>query len=328
MKTIFDSIDINHLFLKNRIIRSATWEALANKDGSLSKELIDVYENLAKGGVGAIITGFTSVDHQDNYLENVARINNDYFISQWQTLVNKVHKQDVPIIVQLALGEFVRNKKSIEPSELSDKQIRELIEMFGDAAKRAEKAGFDGVQIHVAHGFYLSRFISPLYNYRCDAYCGKCGNKLTHSPNERSLYCTHCGNIEYPKIAPVVMIAVTNREQILLTRFSTERNFKPWVLVSGFVEIGETLEEAAKREVFEETGLHIKNLKYFGNQPWGLSESIIVGFIAQLDGDENLCIDHKELLDAKWCSRDQLPQELTEESITYEFIKAFRNGDF
>lgn len=164
--------------------------------------------------------------------------------------------------------------------------------------------------------------------YESHVYCGKCGNIMIHSKNERSLYCLQCGHIEYPKISPVVMVAVIHQDQILLTRFSADRNFKPWVLVSGFVEIGETFEEAAKREVFEETGLHIKNLRYFSNQPWGLSESIIVGFIAQLDGDEKFFIDQKELLDAKWCSRDQLPQELTEESITYEFIKAFRNRDF
>lgn len=177
METIFDSIKLNHLFLKNRIIRSATWEALANKDGSPSRELMDIYENLAKGGIGAIITGFTSVDSKDTYIDNVARINDDCLISEWQTLVGKVHQQEVPVIMQLALGEFVRNQRSIEPDQLSNQQIRELVEMFGDAAKRAEKAGFDGVQIHAAHGFYLSRFISPLYNNRCDDYGGSVLNR-------------------------------------------------------------------------------------------------------------------------------------------------------
>lgn len=97
-----------------------------------------------------------------------------------------------------------------------------------------------------------------------------------------------------------------------------------WVLIAGFVEIGETIEDAAKREVFEETGIRIKNLKYFGSQPWGFSGSVIMGFIAELDGSDTIHLDHKELADAVWHSRFQLPRELTDISITYEMIEALR----
>ena len=99
------------------------------------------------------------------------------------------------------------------------------------------------------------------------------------------------------------------------------------MLISGFVETGETLEEAAKREVFEETGVYIKNLKYFGSQPWGFSDSIIVGYIAELDGSDDINIDTKELAAATWHRRSDLPKELTDISIAYEMMEALRVGN-
>ena len=92
------------------------------------------------------------------------------------------------------------------------------------------------------------------------------------------------------------------------------------------MEIGETLEEAAKREVFEETGIRIKDLQYFGSQPWGFSNSIIVGYTAKLDGSDKIHLDTKELAMAAWHSRTDLPKELTDISITYEMIEALRIG--
>lgn len=127
----------------------------------------------------------------------------------------------------------------------------------------------------------------------------------------------------YPAIAPVVMVAVTNGDKLLMTKYADRPLFQ-WVLISGFVEIGETLEEAAKREVFEETGIRIKDLQYFGSQPWGFSNSIIVGYTAKLDGSDKIHLDTKELAMAAWHSRTDLPKELTDISITYEMIEALR----
>lgn len=140
---------------------------------------------------------------------------------------------------------------------------------------------------------------------------------MTKAQKQRALICQNCGHTIYPSIAPVVMVAVVNEDKLLLTKYS-DRFLPQWVLISGFVEIGETLEEAAKREVFEETGVHIKNLKYFGNQPWGFSDSIIVGYIADLDGSDEINIDTKELAAAAWHRRSNLPKELTNISIAYE----------
>jgi len=174
-KSIFDPVDLHHIHLKNRVLRSATWEALAKPDGSPSAEQILIYEELSKGDIGGIITGFTSVADDDNYFGGMARLSNDTLIQPWSQVADVVHRYGCPVIVQLALGEFIQDGDICEPDQCSVDQIHSLVDMFGDAAKRAKEAGFDGVQIHAAHGFYLSRFISPAHNHRIDVY----GNNTT-----------------------------------------------------------------------------------------------------------------------------------------------------
>jgi 2,4-dienoyl-CoA reductase-like NADH-dependent reductase (Old Yellow Enzyme family) len=172
MKTIYDQLELGKLILGNRLIRSATWEAMALPDGGPSGEQVRLYEELASGGIGAIITGFTSVDEEDYYFDGMARISNDGLIQRWAPVAEASHKYDIPIIMQLAMGEFVRNGQTLEADDLTADHIQEVIKLFGDAAGRAKNAGFDGVQIHAAHNFYLSRFISPAYNHRTDEYGG------------------------------------------------------------------------------------------------------------------------------------------------------------
>lgn len=159
--------------------------------------------------------------------------------------------------------------------------------------------------------------------YEKNVYCGKCGDRMERNRNQRELTCCSCGNIVYPHIAPVVMVAVINEDRLLMTKYA-DRSLSQWVLISGFVEIGETLEEAAKREVFEEAGIHIKDLKYFGSQPWGFSDSVIVGYIAKLDGSDEIHLDKRELATAEWHPRSNLPKELTDISIAYEMIEELR----
>lgn len=127
--------------------------------------------------------------------------------------------------------------------------------------------------------------------YGTHRYCGHRGHPTNHSSTERAMCCANCGNIGYPRINPVVIVAITHNGRLLLTHYA-DRNIKPYVLISGFVEIGESLEAAAQRESLEEVGLHISNLKYFGIQPWGLSSSLSAGFFADItESDPNLVLD-------------------------------------
>ncbi len=164
MKNIFDKTEIKNLKLKNRLFRSATWEALADENGHFDEEIYRIYDELAAGGLGCIISGFTSVSDSDRYFEGMARLSNDGLIPEHKRLTDTVHAHNVPIIAQLALGEY-QNK---EIDELNDGDIGNIREMFVSAADRAVLAGYDGVQIHAAHGFFLSRYISPAHNRRAN----------------------------------------------------------------------------------------------------------------------------------------------------------------
>ncbi len=178
MKNIFDEIQLNNLHAKNRLVRSATWEALAYLDGSINEEIYKIYDELARGGVGTIITGFTSVSSDDFYFGGMMRLSEDFLISQYKKLVDIIHAQNCAAIAQIALGAFYREHYQIEPDEMTIKEIYSVRDNFIDAAIRAKEAGFDGVQIHAAHFFFLSRFISPFINHRNDEYGGSTKNRI------------------------------------------------------------------------------------------------------------------------------------------------------
>lgn len=168
-KKLFERVKLGKLELKNRLIRSATWAGLADVSGHMPEKLYQIYEGLAKGGVGAIITGFTSVSDDDHYFGGMARLSSDDLISEHRRLTELCHTERCPVMSQLALGEYAGG---VEPDYMTGDDIRIVISLFVGAAVRAEKAGYDGIQIHAAHGFFLSRFISPAYNHRKDAYGG------------------------------------------------------------------------------------------------------------------------------------------------------------
>ncbi|MDD2981007.1 MAG: NAD(+) diphosphatase [Hespellia sp.] len=162
--------------------------------------------------------------------------------------------------------------------------------------------------------------------YQNHKYCSRCGHSLSHSVTERALECPRCQIIEYPKIAPVVIIAVVHEGKLLMTHYA-DKTIKPYVLIAGFVEIGESLEEAAQREVLEEVGLQIADVKYFGSQPWGLSDALATGFFATIKHETPIVLEYRELADARWFTPHELPHELDNGSLTSAMIEAFRNEE-
>ncbi len=182
MKKIFEAARLGDLRLKNRLVRSATWEGIALPDGSLPEETYGIYEELAAGGVGAVITGFTSVALHDRNFGGMMRLCDDALIPQYKRLTDIVHAHGTPVITQLALGAFYREMngryRQVEPDDMTADEIGLVIRRFSDAAVRAEKAGFDGVQLHAAHFFFLSRFISPAVNHRKDEYGGAAEKRI------------------------------------------------------------------------------------------------------------------------------------------------------
>ena len=181
MKNIFDKMTLNQLKLKNRLFRSATWIALADENGNLTGTLMDTYRELAKGGVGAIITGITTVSPHDAYLDGIVQFYDDKFIEQHKKFTDMIHENDCKIFMQTAMVDSVfyigDELYKVPIGKLTKEHINEFITLFRDSAIRAKSAGYDGIQLHVAHGFFLSKFISPLYNDRTDEYGGNPENR-------------------------------------------------------------------------------------------------------------------------------------------------------
>ncbi|MFA5328475.1 MAG: NAD(+) diphosphatase [Prolixibacteraceae bacterium] len=162
--------------------------------------------------------------------------------------------------------------------------------------------------------------------YGQNKFCGKCGSKMQHKPDERALICPDCQTVVYPKISPAVIVAIVCKDKILLAR---NVNFAgSWYsLVAGYVDVGETLEETIKREVKEEVGLDIRNVRYYKSQPWPLSGSMMIGFVAEADESQPISIDNKEIAEAAWFSRGNLPPHPSTISITGEMIEKFEKGE-
>lgn len=156
-------------------------------------------------------------------------------------------------------------------------------------------------------------------------YCSKCGKSMKHSTKERMLYCESCGFQTYPIISPCVIIAIHNGDRLLLTKYAG-REYTKYSLIAGFAEIGESLEQTVHREAKEEVGLKVKNLKFYKSQPWPFTDTLLVGFFAELDGDDTITIQEDELSLGVWMKREDIPIEKINISLTGEMMKAFKSG--
>lgn len=162
--------------------------------------------------------------------------------------------------------------------------------------------------------------------YTAQQFCGRCGARMEKSRTERAMVCPKCKNTVYPKICPAVIVAVHDGDRLLLTRYRG-RPFKKYALVAGFNEIGESIEQTVHREVMEEVGLHVKNLRFYKSQPWVFTDSLLMGFVCELDGSDKITLQETELAEAAWHLRSDLPTDYSHISLTGEMIDQFRQGN-
>lgn len=182
---------------------------------------------------------------------------------------------------------------------------------------RERKMGPD----YMAYVSYTACHLNSWYNDT--KYCGRCGSKMSHHATERAMKC-ECGYTDYPRIMPAVIVGVRNEDKILVTKY--REGYKHYALVAGFTEIGETVEETVTREVMEEVGLKVKNIRYYKSQPWGTAKDILLGFFCDVDGDDDISMDSNELKIAKWVSREEIELQPDNYSLTNEMMSVFKNG--
>jgi NAD+ diphosphatase len=156
---------------------------------------------------------------------------------------------------------------------------------------------------------------------RTHQFCGYCSTPTTQLPHERVKRCPNCGLVSYPRLSPAVIVLISQGEKLLLARaprFPTGM----YSVLAGFVEPGESLEEAVIREVREEVGIEIGNIRYFGSQPWPFPNSLMIGFTATYVSGE-IVLEPEEIVDAAWFSKDALPQIPPKLSIARKLIDWF-----
>lgn len=161
--------------------------------------------------------------------------------------------------------------------------------------------------------------------YRNTKFCGRCNAQLEHHKTMRAMVCPSCGLEVFPRLNPAVIVGVRNEGKLLVTKYNRpDADF--YALVAGFVEIGETLEDACKREVMEEAGLNIRNIRYYKSQPWGIAGDLLCGFFCDLDGSEEIKMDTGELKVAQWVTPGEVVLQPDDFSLTCEMMRIFKEG--
>jgi 2,4-dienoyl-CoA reductase-like NADH-dependent reductase (Old Yellow Enzyme family) len=194
-RSLFDTVTIGSLRLPNRLVRSATWEGLCEADGRPTERLAELYRKLVRGGVGLIISGYTYIRADGKQLPGKMGIDHDGLIVPLSELTAAVHQEGGRIFCQLVhvggqttakvIGATPLAPSAVKapnfpemPREISLAEVGELVAAFAAGARRAQQAGFDGVQLHGAHGYLINQFLSPLMNRRSDDYGGSPGNRM------------------------------------------------------------------------------------------------------------------------------------------------------
>jgi 2,4-dienoyl-CoA reductase-like NADH-dependent reductase (Old Yellow Enzyme family) len=194
MKTLFEETRIGSMTLKNRLWRAATWMNMADDKGHLTKRLEKVYLDLAKGGVGTIITGYAFILEEEQPNPGMLGIYADSFIPEYKKFTDNIKAEGANVVMQIVYGGSFTSYKAdsrviwgpsavphpltnVVPTEMSQDNIKTVVSAYALAAGRVKAAGFDGVQLHGAHSYLLSQFLSPYFNRRSDEYGGSIENR-------------------------------------------------------------------------------------------------------------------------------------------------------
>ncbi|MCW8090780.1 NAD(+) diphosphatase [Alteromonas sp. ASW11-130] len=235
-------------------------------------------------------------------------------VAAWENLQELHHHQDS--IYQLLPLENENYSSHHYVIDLGNENIATL--PFNTASLRSVLMAFP-LEFSV-----ISRAWQYTHFYRTHRYCGQCGMPTTKVDWEVAIHCHHCSHRVYPRVSPCVIMAIYKDNEILLAKGVRHKESGMFSTLAGFVESGESLEQAVHREVKEEVGVEIENLEYFGSQPWPFPHSLMVGYIAKYKQGE-IQIDKTEIVEAEWFNLDNLPLIPPTFSIAGQLIQAVKN---
>lgn len=228
-----------------------------------------------------------------------------------------IEKENLSVNYLQSLGAYKGiNCYSGEVSEVPNSEEYEFIELRTYSNHTSEE------------NFLVSAKARILHNYtKENKRCGVCGNHMTEKENEeKARYCTNCYNTIWPQTSPAIIVAVTKDDKLLLAHNKLFPDGM-YSVVAGFVEMGETLEDCVRREVFEETGIKVHNIKYFGSQPWPFPNSMMIGFTAEhFEGD--IEVDDVEIVHADWFTKEEVVTKYRKSiSISSKLIQEFLDNN-
>nr|WP_314740440.1 NAD(+) diphosphatase [uncultured Haemophilus sp.] len=172
----------------------------------------------------------------------------------------------------------------------------------------------------ISEAFTMHRAVTLNHFLQTHQFCGKCGSKAILSDHEIAMICPSCQQHFYPVISPSIIVAVRRGKQILLANHQRHKG-SIYTTLAGFIEAGESAEQAVEREVLEESGLKIKNIRYFGSQPWAFPNSLMLGFLADYESGE-INLQEEEIFDAKWFDANEpLPELPPQGTIALQLIE-------
>ncbi|WP_321428470.1 NAD(+) diphosphatase [uncultured Methanolobus sp.] len=247
-------------------------------------------------------------------------------------LMKEMEKLALPEIRTQYLGELIETScYSMELDALKDSG--ELVSevpfensSVTDACDLSEKTCFVGLrELNGILGEKLAALAGKAVHImewdKNTVYCGRCGTETSLKEKERAKQCPKCGFTSFPKISPAIIVMIEKEDKLLLAR-SPHFPQGRYSIIAGFVEPGESIEQAVVREVMEEVGINIKNINYFGSQPWPFPDSLMIGFTAEhAEGD--IKVDGVEIEDAGWYTKDEIPNIPGTNSISGQLIGYF-----
>lgn len=349
MSKLFEESSINGMLLKNRFVRSATWEGLATTEGEVTPELVEMMTSLAKGGVGLIISSHSYVSPEGQGTPWQLGVYKDELIPGLKKMTSAVHENDGKIVMQLAhagqyADEQLTGRPALAVSDSADfsgrhikivdhEEVQRIVASYSNAAQRAHEAGFDGIEIHSAHGYFLSQFLSPAFNKRSDEYGGIIENRVRIHLMIYEAVRKVVGE-NYPIIIKIncedfIDDGITVEDSLFVAKLLSERGFDAIEVSGGIIRTGRLspsrpgISSVEKEAYFKDYSLRFKNeiatplILVGGLRSFEVADKIVLEGIADYISMSRPLIREPDLIN-RWKNGDMRKAECKSDNLCFD----------